>query len=794
MKTIHLAFGCAIGLFCSGAFATDYYVSATSGDDSNDGLSGDSAWASLSHVSNAAILPGDNIYFKTNETFIGQLKPSYSGVAGQPITFGPYGSGNKPTINGSGGPKGDHHAAIYINNQQYLEFDGLKVTNNRKKSIAGQANTDAYGIDVYNNGKEVMTHFKFTNLTVRDIYPVELDSSNFNSIKSAAINFKSEKNTVVGEEKHIRDVTVDNCYITMTTKFGIWSRHPGGINGVGNEMINRNMNFVLTNNHTFKTGGSGITASNTYNVLMENNLFEYPGASDKPRMAGRGSGAWFFNTRNVVAQHNVSKHARGSGDSYGIHIDHSNKYVLLQYNYSEDSEGGFGEILGNNKYSTYRYNISVNDGFRSHHGNTLWVSQYPKDKPKSQNNYFYNNSVFIDKTLGGISLNTGIDIDGKNTYVYNNAFYVANGASMGKKLLNITAGSGLDIDNNMYYGNIASGFTGPDSNAMFNNPKYLKGGSLNAAGYRLISSSAALDQGRAVAEPPFPMAGKGIFANISAAASEDYFGNPVNLSVSGDNVGAYNGSGIGPVVYEAENATLLGSAGVTSCKNYSKGVAVKRIINNGSLEFRSVVAEAAGYHTLTISTLSKKKSRVSYQVNGGAVKTIAVAGAGKFCYEGAKPTDTQVVVYLNAGKNKITFTDAAIIDKIMVASGAAVTYEAESAIVRGSAVVTSCANASRGLMVKKAENGSNNSVRFTDVVVPVSGTYPVTVQYYSIMAKNFNVSVNWAAAQTFASPATGAWCFTGGVPGTVVVNLPLKAGVNTIEISNINVIDNISVN
>ena len=794
MKRMHLVFSFALGLFCSGTYATDYYVSSSAGDDSNDGLSGDSAWASLSQVSNAAIVPGDNIYFKANDTFIGQLKPSYSGVAGQPIKFGPYGSGNKPIINGSGGPKGDHHAAIYINNQQYFEFDGLEITNNRKNSIAGQANSDAYGIDVHNDGTEVMAYFKFTNLTVRDIYPIELDNSNFNNIRSAAINFKSEKNKVVGEEKHIRDVTVDNCFITMTTKFGIWSRHPGGLDGVGNEMINRNMNFVLTNNHTFKTGGSGITASNAYNVLVENNLFEYPGASDKPRMAGRGSGAWFFNTRHVVAQHNVSKHARGSGDSYGIHIDHSNKYVLLQYNYSEDSEGGFGEILGNNKYSTYRYNISVNDGFRSYNGNTLWVSQYPKDKPKSKYNYFYNNSVFIDKTLRGTPLNTGIDIDGINTYVYNNAFYVANGASMGQRLLNITAGSGLDIDNNMYYGKVASGFSGADSNAMFNDPKYLKNGSLNAAAYRLISSSAALDKGTVVAEPPFPNAGKGIFANISAAASEDYFGNPVDLSVSGNNVGAYNGPGIGPVVYEAEDANLLGGAGLTSCNNYSQGVAVKRIKNNKSLEFRNVTAAAAGYHTLTISTQTKNTSRLSYQVNGGTIETVAVAGTGKFCFEGAKPIDTQVVIYLQAGKNKITFTDSAIIDKIMVENGAAVTYEAESAVVNGSAVTTSCANASQGLMVKKADGGSNNSVLFTDVVVPVSGTYPVTVQYYSTRTKSFEISVNWAAAESFSAPATGEWCFTGGEPGTVVLNLPLKAGVNSIDISNINVIDNISVN
>ncbi|NQY64649.1 MAG: hypothetical protein HRT38_13115 [Alteromonadaceae bacterium] len=793
MNKFYLASGFALGLFCSGAYATDYYVSSTAGSDTNDGLSISAPWASLAHVSNAAILPGDNIYFKAGETFVGQLSPSYSGSAALPIKFAKYDSGSKPIINGSGGSSGDYTSAIFINNQQYFEFDNLEITNNRKVAIAGQPDTTAYGIDVWNNGSEVMSYFKFTNLTLRDIFPVELDKSNFNQIKSAAINFKSEKNSVVGEEKHIRDVTVDNCYITMTAKFGIWSRHPGGAEGIGDDIINRNYNFVLTNNHTYKTGGSGMTPGNTYNILVENNLFEYPGASDEPRMAGRGSGAWFFNTRNVLAQHNVSKHARGSGDSYGMHVDHSNKYVLFQYNYSEDSEGGFAEILGNNEYSTYRYNISVNDGFRDNHGNTLWVSQYPSDKAKSQHNYIYNNSVYINKTLTGTSLTTGIDLDGDNTYVYNNAFYVATGATMGEKLLSTSAGSGLDIDNNMFYGTVASGFTSSDSNAMFNDPQYLENGSLTPEGYKLLSSSSALDQGRAVVEPPFPEAGQGIFAHISAAAVEDYFGNPVDLSVAGDNVGAYNGAGVGPVVYEAEEATLLGGLKTSSCANFSAGEAVKATNTTKILEFGNITADVAGYYTLTISAYSKTNSSISYQVNGGDVETAAVTGAGIWCYEGAVPTDIPVVVYLNAGNNIITFTDSAVIDKIKIADDVEVDYEAESAVLNGTAVTTSCTAASQGEMVKKIGINNANSILFNNVEAPTNGIYPVNVQYYATAAHDLGIAINGGAITTYSVPASGNWCFVGGTPGSVELNLPLESGLNSIEVTNLTVIDKITV-
>jgi hypothetical protein len=536
-----------------------------------------------------------------------------------------------------------------------------------------------------------------------------------------------------------------------------------------------------------------MTPGNTNNILVENNLFEYPGADEEPRMAGRGSGAWFFNTRNVLAQYNVTKHARGSGDSYGMHVDHSNKYVLFQYNYSEDSEGGFAEILGNNEYSTYRYNISVNDGFRDNHGNTLWVSQYPSDKPKSQHNYIYNNSVYINKTLTGTSLTTGIDIDGENTYVYNNAFYIASGASMGQKLNSTSAGSGLYIDNNMYYGTVASGFTNKDSNAIFNNPQYLENGSLSPEGYKLLTSSGAIDQGRAVVEPPFPNAGQGIFAHISAAATEDYFGNPVDLSVSGDNVGAYNGAGVGPVVYEAEDATLIGGVKTSSCSNFSAGKAVKTTNSIKTLEFGSIHADIAGHYTLTISAFAKTNSSVSYQVNGGAVETKALTGAGIWCYEGAVPADIPVVVYLNAGNNNITFTNSAVIDKIMISDDVEVDYEAESAVLNGTAVTTSCSNASQGRMVKNIGTNNSNSILFNNVEAPSSGTYAVTVDYYANAARSLKISINGGPISNYNVPASGGWCFVGGTPASIELNLPLNSGLNSIEVTDLSVVDKISV-
>ncbi len=103
---------------------TNYYVSSTLGNDTNDGFSESTPWQTLEKASNANIQPGDKVMFKRGDTFIGQLKPNYSGASGSPITYTAYGSGtDKPIITGSGGEGGDYQAAIFINNQEYFDFE-----------------------------------------------------------------------------------------------------------------------------------------------------------------------------------------------------------------------------------------------------------------------------------------------------------------------------------------------------------------------------------------------------------------------------------------------------------------------------------------------------------------------------------------------------------------------------------------------------------------------------------------------------------------------------------------------
>ena len=88
-------------IVASGVFSSSpatYFVDATNGSDSNDGLSSSSAWKTIAKVNSSSFSPGDNILFKKGEVWRGKLVTPSSGAVGSPITFSSYGSGPNPLI------------------------------------------------------------------------------------------------------------------------------------------------------------------------------------------------------------------------------------------------------------------------------------------------------------------------------------------------------------------------------------------------------------------------------------------------------------------------------------------------------------------------------------------------------------------------------------------------------------------------------------------------------------------------------------------------------------------------
>ena len=149
------------------------------------------------------------------------------------------------------------------------------------------------------------------------------------------------------------------------------------------------------------------------------------------RKGVRGSWLWTWGCSKVKIEHNSLRNASGPGDSAGIHIDFNCDNVIVQYNVSENNTGGFCEILGNNYNCAYRYNVSINDGYRVkqkgvafQEGKIFWLSGFNgKDRKRKGpfNSYFYNNTIYV---KSDIEAKVAVDRASKGALIANNIFYI----------------------------------------------------------------------------------------------------------------------------------------------------------------------------------------------------------------------------------------------------------------------------------------------------------------------------------------------------------------------------------
>ena len=294
-----------------------------------------------------------------------------------PLRISRYGEGEKPLLS-----SGSQAAVILIRNQQQIEISDLEITNAIDRAAPGEPRDRSHGILIENIGGGVLSHFRIERMTIRDIFAEHISHANeadFNRVSISAIRFAASPGTAT-KPAFFQDIVIADNLISRSGRYGVLIGHQWAGKGPGDAHTRDretgfNRDIVIRDNRFVELGGSAVQLGGARNALIENNDFDRTGSSVVPgRMVGRGSGAWVINSRDIVSQHNRSRSVRGYKDSYGMHVDFGNFNVLYQYNFSHDSEGGFIEILGNNRNVIWRYNISVNDGLREKDGNTIWFS------------------------------------------------------------------------------------------------------------------------------------------------------------------------------------------------------------------------------------------------------------------------------------------------------------------------------------------------------------------------------------------------------------------------------------
>ena len=414
---------------------------------------------------------------------------------------------------------------------------------NDNKVKANPSDLNAYGILVKNTGHRTLQGFEFHHLTVEKIYPIRAKSkfkeqafveNTVTGIRFETLPAKSKKNAF-----NTRDIFLHDNLIRETGRFGIAARHrASNIKGVTGTSLDYDVNFIVLNNRCENLGGSCVLMSGVWQGLLEGNSFIRSGSMVEPSVSvNRGSGAWFFRSKHVVAQNNVAAFSRGHNDSAGIHVDYNNENILVQYNFTYDNEGYGTEILGSNKNIIWRYNLSVGDGTRKvnvvrpeggqsqHPGRTLHISDFAKpNRAPSSDLFIYNNTYLISS---GSSPN--INLTAGNLLLKNNLFIVEDKATLGQRVnIDKSWSSDFNVANNGFSGNVSPSLTKIDIS-----PILLK---LSIEGEISDADSFAFDYqnvklttiGQAIDHPDFPAAGSGIFTHISREPTIDFFGNLIS--------------------------------------------------------------------------------------------------------------------------------------------------------------------------------------------------------------------------------------------------------------------------
>ena len=436
------------GLNQSFLWSEDYFVSRN-GQDVNSGKTIESSWKTLHRASRQKYKPGDRLLLQSGETFLGELS-----------LIDQHGEKNKLIIITSTDPSQQaiidcrgYLNGVYCSNSSWMEISHLTITGDGgANSKQKRKNVDQVslvktkknrtpmrcGLLIQSDENEVTESIKVDGLNIKNLFyhernsvrdKLEVHTANGSSSYAYGIRLMATK-----EKSRMRNIEIKNCVIENLSHTGIRVtgkniKLPSGQKGSSTSISD----IKIRNNDVIRVGGPGIQVGSTTNAYVGHNIIDKPGSHDDTRKWGRGSGMWTWGCDGVLMEHNKLLNAFGPADSFGAHIDFNCRNIIVQYNLSYKNYGGFIEVLGNNFNCAYRYNVSINDGWRvrkagqrGQEGKTLFLSGYTGRKGKKRgpfNTYIYNNTIYVDK-----SINPKISIFKKaeGVLIANNIFYSEN--------------------------------------------------------------------------------------------------------------------------------------------------------------------------------------------------------------------------------------------------------------------------------------------------------------------------------------------------------------------------------
>lgn len=301
-------------------WAATYYVS-NNGNDGNAGTSSSAPWKTVSKVNSRSFSPGDKILFERGGSWNEQLKPSSSGSdAGGYITYGAYGSGNKPKFNGSGIGN-----LIYDGSgRDYLIFENLDV---------GFATSAGF----YNvNGS---TYWYIQDCSIHDVG--SLSSESGTGFLNAGSYITVRRNKFYNNGRH--GISIWNASSSVQTN------------------ILYEFNDIYNFNHTgIDIQAADGSSGNMNNITIRYNKIHEVDAWGAPGMYVNGTTS--STVANLRIYGNVIYNLNGSGDDRGIVLDVYSSPVYI-YNNTLYNISNQAIALRNGSGTVYVYNnIGMNSG------------------------------------------------------------------------------------------------------------------------------------------------------------------------------------------------------------------------------------------------------------------------------------------------------------------------------------------------------------------------------------------------------------------------------------------------
>ena len=754
------------------ATGTTYYVDSKNGNANKNatGTSEGDAFKTLKQVNAVNLQPGDQVRFKRGSVFNGEalhFTKEDSGSADASVVISTYGdeSAARPQINTNGqgrwnlnygNPldnqnhkwKGEVSSCILIEDTEYIEINGLELTNNRTTDKVPETDSngnvrdynDAYAMDRTGVAGVAKDNGTVDHIVLNDLYIHDVTGNVYNKhMTNGGIYFIMEKPTneaTTGVARY-NDVKIKNCYLDTVNRWGIavgytyqWGRFTNA--SLSDEVMSTYgaSKVVIENNYLNNVGGDAITTMYCDNPLIQYNVSENAAkqinktdySQQQPSLDANGNetgkqdvgagrvaaGIWPWKCKNAIFQYNecfaTLNASSGNGDGQPWDADYGDG-TNYQYNYSHGNTASTIMFCGPQSINnTFRYNISQNEDMG------------PLDPAGNTGNcQVYNNTFYIKAGLNTIwhrSHGNGGPVTAEN-----NIFYFA--GSTPATVSNWNPSNNKVFDNNLYY-NVSNYPT--DANAVkvsAGTAVLVDAGSGPVAAaedkqarlHEDPTATTKFDGYKLAANSPAINAGKVIVDRNGYSIDHDFFGHAITAVPE---IGAAESDAVTALVLRSNTYTISG----TNVSDLPKNTTVEQFRNNIIVDTGVTVTVKNGDKVLGDADIVKGGATVVLSYEGMEDVTYTVVASSdkelKDAYYEVKGT-TMSVPY--TAKNPTTVSEMR--KNITVADTATVS------VLNGGTELANTDAVAEGMTLRiTAEDGTTN-----DYTIAQKNTYNWTLDF-----------------------------------------------------------------